>query len=290
MIEHQDSLIYRLWFLFVAILIAANILLLSTRGFTSSRPTANFASMSNNPNVVTNIMDIASSESGKVMDSVGTSIKSGRQSVATAAAQGGSLVSYGLIGGVASVAHAAGHTLGLISNTSIVSALIRPADKTQVPVIYPQAPVATPAVQAASQMAPSIQTNTVAQWPLHGAITTQFGAPELPYVRVHIGLDISDGTRPGTTPVRPFKPGRVTQVVRSNVSLGNHIVVDHGGGVKSVYGHLYSISVHTGQLVDGNTILGYEGSTGASTGTHLHFEVWANGQPVDPHRYISGQP
>jgi murein DD-endopeptidase MepM/ murein hydrolase activator NlpD len=68
------------------------------------------------------------------------------------------------------------------------------------------------------------------------------------------------------------------------------LVIDHGGGLSSVYGHLYSISVKAGQMVDTNTVLGYEGSTGASTGTHLHFEIRVNGQPEDPKKFIPGLP
>jgi murein DD-endopeptidase MepM/ murein hydrolase activator NlpD len=72
--------------------------------------------------------------------------------------------------------------------------------------------------------------------------------------------------------------------------LGNHVIVDHGNGVTSVYAHLHSISVQVGQDVTLDTTLGLEGSTGASTGTHLHFEIRVNGQAANPQQFISGQP
>ncbi len=179
-------------------------------------------------------------------------------------------------------------------NTQAVASVIRPADHTPVPIIDPASPelqaarAALPATAPAA--APAPQPVVVPQWPLHGAITTQFGASDWPYQRVHTGIDISDGTRPGTTPIHPFRPGTVVQVIHSTVSLGNHVVVDHGNGVTSVYGHMNSTAVVVGQQVDEGTVLGYEGTTGASTGTHLHFEIRVNGQATDPHQFIAGQP
>ena len=68
------------------------------------------------------------------------------------------------------------------------------------------------------------------------------------------------------------------------------MIVDHGNGVTSVYGHLARISVSVGQEVDSSSVLGYEGTTGVSTGVHLHFEIRVNGQAANPHQFISGQP
>jgi murein DD-endopeptidase MepM/ murein hydrolase activator NlpD len=83
----------------------------------------------------------------------------------------------------------------------------------------------------------------------------------------------------------------VTEVVHEGrLHLGNHVVVDHGNGVTSVYGHLDSTAVAIGQQVDLNTILGYEGTTGVSTGVHLHFEIRVQGQAADPRQFISGSP
>jgi hypothetical protein len=189
-----------------------------------------------------------------------------------------------------------GNTFGFIADTPPVSTLIKPANKVAVPVINTNAP----AIAATTQVSPptppanpassNFDFNSEASWPIHGVITTDFGVPHWPYQPTHTGLDISDGRPAGTTPIKSFKPGRVVEVVHSNVSLGNHVVVDHGGGITSVYGHMAFTSVQVGQQVDKSTTLGYEGSTGASTGTHLHFEIRLNGQPMDPRKYVSGHP
>lgn len=184
----------------------------------------------------------------------------------------------------------------MLFNPQAAASIIRPADHTEVPIIEPDAPAllaaskALPATATPTATTPAPQATIVPSWPLHGAVTTEFGASDWPYQRVHTGIDISDGTRPGTTPIHPFRPGTVVQVVHSTVSLGNHVVVDHGNGVTSVYGHMSSTSVVVGQQVDQGTVLGYEGTTGASTGTHLHLEIRVNGQAANPRTFISGQP
>jgi murein DD-endopeptidase MepM/ murein hydrolase activator NlpD len=68
------------------------------------------------------------------------------------------------------------------------------------------------------------------------------------------------------------------------------VIIDHGKGVTSVYAHLASISVKEGKKVGMDTVLGYEGTTGLSTGVHLHFEIRVNGQAADPRQFISGHP
>jgi murein DD-endopeptidase MepM/ murein hydrolase activator NlpD len=216
-------------------------------------------------------------------------------------------IGHGAVRSVAFVFRIPGNALGLVTHASAVS-IIRPSESEheQVPIIDPASPAllvaqnalpavpappapantATPASAAAT---PVPTTNDGPVWPLHGAITTQFGVPEPPYQAIHTGLDISDGQRPGVTPVKAFRRGKVIQVLRSG-GLGNHVVVDHGNGVTSVYGHLASIAVQEGQEVDTSTTLGLEGTTGVSTGTHLHFEIRVNGEATDPHKFIPGQP
>ena len=103
-------------------------------------------------------------------------------------------------------------------------------------------------------------------------------------------MDISDGQPEGVTPIHPFEPGTVLEVVHSNYGFGNHVIVSHGNGITSLYGHMYASAVQVGDRVNKNSILGYEGTTGASTGVHVHFEIDFNGQPVDPRKYVSGQP
>jgi murein DD-endopeptidase MepM/ murein hydrolase activator NlpD len=200
-------------------------------------------------------------------------------------------------GGVLFVVRIPGKIVGAVSNTSAVRAVIRPSDHVDVPVIDPNSPelaaaltALPPTPQKAQPKTPTSGHEAGPKWPIHGQITTEFGVEHWPYQKTHTGLDISDGKWPGVTPIKPFRPGRVIHVTHSAYGLGNHVIVDHGSGVTSVYAHLYSIAVKVGQEVDQKTTLGLEGSTGASTGTHLHFEVRVNGKAADPRRFISGHP
>jgi murein DD-endopeptidase MepM/ murein hydrolase activator NlpD len=203
-------------------------------------------------------------------------------------------------GGAASLtARATSGLFGFIGDTPVVRTAIRPAEESKVPVIsgdtvaLSAAHSALPAAQAITQTSavpkPS-QAGTVPQWPIHGEITTLFGVPEPPYQPIHTGIDISDGKGSGITQIRPYRPGTVIEVIHSYLGLGNHVIVDHGGGITSVYGHMYATAVSVGQQVDESSVLGLEGSTGASTGTHVHFEIRLNGTPVNPALYIAGQP
>jgi len=267
-------------------------------------------------NAVTNGMFAGINELTGTIDSTGLAVSSGRQSVATAVSRSGRFVAQGMHTGVSNVGHGLNRsatfmvravsssiifinyvprtTLSFVTNTAIVSAVIQPAKNMPIPTIDSVLPAtiathaALPATITASQIAS--QTDSAAAWPIHGEITTLFGVPHWPYQPTHTGIDISDGRPSGTTPIKPFKPGRVIATVHSNSGLGNHITVDHGEGVTSVYGHLASISVQLGQAVDKRTVLGFEGSTGDSTGTHLHFEIRLNGQATDPLQFINGLP
>lgn len=197
-----------------------------------------------------------------------------------------------VVGGcTSSIGHVIGGTLGLASHLTHVSSVIHPANSTRVPVITPS-PFSASLTSAvlAPPAANTTKTSGMAMWPIHGAITTWFGVPELPYEAIHTGLDISDGAAPGVTPIRAFKAGRVLQAIQGSLGLGNHVILDHGKGMTSVYGHMNSISVKVGQYVAAGTVLGYEGETGVATGVHLHFEIRINGQAVNPLRYISGRP
>lgn len=186
--------------------------------------------------------------------------------------------------------------VGFAADAPVVSAVTKPAENTQLQTITPglttiAVQAALPAAEKVSQVAPVVKSlDTVPEWPMRGEITTFFGVPHWPYQDTHTGMDISDGKPSGVTPVKPIKPGRVTNTVSSYSGLGNHVVVDHGDGMTSLYGHLASIQVEIGQSIDKSTTLGFAGSTGASTGTHLHLEIRLNGQLVDPLKHINGRP
>jgi len=99
---------------------------------------------------------------------------------------------------------------------------------------------------------------------------------------VHQGLDFAG---PFMTPIYATAPGVVSFVgVRSG--YGNTVEIDHGGGFKTRYAHLQSFSVKVGERVGVGTRIAAMGSTGRSTGVHLHYEVWMNGRPQNPLRFI----
>lgn len=95
----------------------------------------------------------------------------------------------------------------------------------------------------------------------------------------HPGLDFA--TDAGSA-VLPILAGEVEKVERSRFGYGNYLVVKHSSGLKSLYAHFAKITVREGQKIDKNTIVGFIGSTGWSTGPHLHLEVIENGQKINP--------
>lgn len=118
-------------------------------------------------------------------------------------------------------------------------------------------------------------------WPVTGAITSPFGWRSNPFggaPEFHQGLDIAAPT--GTT-VTAAAGGTVI-MAQWYGGYGNYILIDHGGGYSTGYGHLSAIYVTTGQSVQRGQAIGAVGSTGQSTGPHLHFEVRIAGKPVDP--------
>lgn len=118
-------------------------------------------------------------------------------------------------------------------------------------------------------------------WPVSGTITSPFGYRHNPFgpgMDFHPGLDI--GAPMGTT-ISAAAGGTVIQAGWYG-GYGNFIVIDHGGGVSTGYGHCSQIFVAAGQTVQRGQAIGAVGSTGASTGPHLHFEVRVDGKPVDP--------
>ncbi|MGE5701942.1 MAG: peptidoglycan DD-metalloendopeptidase family protein [Clostridia bacterium] len=114
-------------------------------------------------------------------------------------------------------------------------------------------------------------------WPAGGYISSGFGSR---WGRLHAGLDIAGG---GV--VRAADNGRVVEAGWHG-GYGNMIVVDHGNGLQTLYGHLSKINVRVGDVVPQGKVIGVKGSTGNSTGVHLHFEVRKNGSPQNPMKYL----
>jgi murein DD-endopeptidase MepM/ murein hydrolase activator NlpD len=95
---------------------------------------------------------------------------------------------------------------------------------------------------------------------------------------LHTGQDLG---APMGTPIYAAAAGRVT-TASLNGTAGNQVILDHPGGVQSVYDHLSAFGVSVGEKVRAGQFLGRVGSTGRSTGAHLHFEIRLHGQPIDP--------
>ncbi len=122
------------------------------------------------------------------------------------------------------------------------------------------------------------------RWPIAGGfrITTYFGGRGV-FQRYHTGIDLA---APYGTPILAAKAGQVQVAGWSAWGYGNHVVLDHGGGVSTLYAHMSRIAVRPGQWVEAGQVIGYVGSTGWSTGPHLHFEVRVNDQPRNPLAYL----
>jgi murein DD-endopeptidase MepM/ murein hydrolase activator NlpD len=117
--------------------------------------------------------------------------------------------------------------------------------------------------------------------PVAGRVTSNFGLrmhPLLGFMRMHKGIDIA---APYGAPILAAIDGVVASAGR-NAGYGNFVKLTHGGGLSSGYGHMSRIAVHGGQRVRQGQVIGYIGSTGLSTGPHLHWEVWRNGQSINP--------
>jgi len=124
-------------------------------------------------------------------------------------------------------------------------------------------------------------------WPVEGWLSSKYGYREHPvkkYRKFHSGLDIA--TRPGK-PVRATADGVVSFSGRSGGN-GNLVAVEHGFGYTTYYAHNKKNAVEVGQVVKRGDIVSYVGSTGTSTGPHVHYEVWKNGNSVNPMPFVKG--
>jgi len=139
------------------------------------------------------------------------------------------------------------------------------------------------AAQAASVSSPSpVRSQSSSSgyiWPAHGILTSSFGWR---WGRMHEGIDIAVGNG---TPVVASASGTVI-VAGWMGGYGNLVVIDHGNGVSTAYGHNTGVTVGVGQSVAQGQLIAYSGNTGHSTGPHIHFEVRINGAPVDPLGYL----
>lgn len=119
-------------------------------------------------------------------------------------------------------------------------------------------------------------------WPVNGYITLEFAQSSM-YQVFHTGIDIANVIG---TPISPFMDGTVTYEGESSIGCGKGVYIDHGNNISSRYCHLDRILVHKGQKVYINQAIGKVGSTGWSTGPHLHFEIRVYGIPVNPRTFL----
>ena len=118
--------------------------------------------------------------------------------------------------------------------------------------------------------------------PVSGIITSRFGNRESIRTSGHTGLDIA---APAGTPIKAAASGTVTFAGYSG-GYGYVVKLDNGNGVQTYYGHCSRLYVSTGEKVEAGEVIAAVGSTGNSTGNHLHFEVRVNGSVVNPQNYL----
>jgi murein DD-endopeptidase MepM/ murein hydrolase activator NlpD len=140
-------------------------------------------------------------------------------------------------------------------------------------------------LQAYFQDQKSLLASTPSTWPARGWVTSDFGHRVDPYTAervLHAGLDIA-----GPHGKEIYAPSDGTVVFAGlEGGYGNVLVIDHGYGIKTRYGHLASIKVKAGERVKRGNVIATLGNTGRSTGPHLHYEVRVNGIPQNPRKFI----
>ncbi len=125
-------------------------------------------------------------------------------------------------------------------------------------------------------------------WPAAGKISSGFGMrdhPSLGVRKMHTGMDI---TMPRGTPLHATADGVISFADRSGGN-GNIVVIEHGHGLTTVYAHNARNNVKAGKTVKRGEVIAYSGSTGISTGPHVHYEVWRNGQSINPAPFLEGK-
>ncbi|MDP8971232.1 MAG: M23 family metallopeptidase, partial [Actinomycetota bacterium] len=141
------------------------------------------------------------------------------------------------------------------------------------------------AVRTAAAGTPSAPRAGRLLWPAQGPKTSDFGWRTHPLFGTrsfHAGIDIGAGHG---APIWAADAG-VVVAAAARGGYGNTVVVDHGEGLSTLYAHQSRVAARPGQAVSRGQVIGYVGSSGYSTGPHLHFETREDGTPVDPMRYL----
>lgn len=128
------------------------------------------------------------------------------------------------------------------------------------------------------------------QLPVPGCVTSPYGSTRLHNGKLtgdfHAGIDQRGAAG---TPIHPITPGVVKIVQKWNLR-GGTVAIDHGQGLETIYLHMSSFQATEGQQVTTNDVIGYVGSTGRSTGPHVHWTMYANGVPVNPGQWLKFEP
>jgi murein DD-endopeptidase MepM/ murein hydrolase activator NlpD len=122
-------------------------------------------------------------------------------------------------------------------------------------------------------------------WPVVGKVTSSFGQREDPFNgegAFHAGIDISASFG---EPIHATADGFVEMAEKTS-GYGREVVIDHGHGIKTIYGHMSGFAVTAGDQVRRGQVIGYIGLSGRSTGPHVHYEVRIQNIPVNPHKYL----
>lgn len=311
MAHFTDVLVFPLKFMFVSVFVAADVFLLvllinyvQALGIPSYTQSIQLFAQERPPS--TKVQKDKQKEMLAIDAAIGETFKGIGSAVASSANYAGNAVgaaASAVDNAVGSAAHTVGSTVSNIAKTIATpvtnpEAIIKPEPGYELPEIHAVAPtVPTPTPQ--SQTAPHIaqaaassepESSSLTVWPLRGMVTTEFGTYHEPYQPRHTGIDISSHLAAGGAPITTFREGIVIDTIRSRQGLGNHIIVDHGAGLTSLYGHLSSIVVREGEVVKPGDIIGHEGDTGTSTGPHLHFEIHHHNQPLNPRNLVPGNP
>ena len=180
-----------------------------------------------------------------------------------------------------------GESLGSIASANKVSvAALADANNLRSGTIQPGQAIFIPGAHLASADLKRV-FGELTIWPVHGIISSWFGYRPDPFTGVrsfHGGLDLAV---PQGTPVKAAMDGRVADV-SYNKMFGNYVIINHAGGLQSLYGHLSVQEVRVGQAISQGQVLGLSGNTGYSTAPHLHFGIYKGGVSVNPLKYLAG--
>jgi murein DD-endopeptidase MepM/ murein hydrolase activator NlpD len=138
---------------------------------------------------------------------------------------------------------------------------------------------------ASLRAVPSVSRSSSFRWPIQGSLTSSYGWRTHPITgqeSFHEGLDIAAGNG---TPIGAAAGGKV-KFAGWYAGYGRLVIIDHGDGLETRYGHMSSISVSAGEVVSAGDTIGHVGQSGDATGPHVHFEIRKNGRTLDPRDYL----